>query len=118
MLPTDYWPVGKIVQDKLNIRLPLKHEPSGQVAFFVGLRTLNVNRMFEKDRALRDGELIAPTKHDGLELFQGHLVPLACVPYAKDTPHPRDAYKRWRQERKVELSPHQPWGAPPLHGDR
>jgi len=118
MYPTNLWPVGKIVQDKLNVRLPLSHEPSGQVAFFVGLRTLDLEKMTSKNRSIRDGQLLTPSRHDGLELLEGKLAPLGRVPYSKDAPHPRQCYKQWRQTRKIHLSERQPWGAPPLYWDK
>lgn len=115
MLPTNLWPVGKIIQDKLNVRLPLSHEPSGEVAFFVGLRTLDLGKMTAQDLSIRDGEILTPSRHDGLELLEGKLAPLARVPYSKDAPHPRQCYRQWRETRKITLCPEQPWDAPPLY---
>jgi hypothetical protein len=118
LFPTNLWPVGKIVQDKLNVRLPLNHEPSGEVAFFVGLRKFDPGKMAAKDRSIRDGELLTPVRHDGIELFEGQLAPLGRVPYSEDAPTPRDSYARWRKTRKITLSEEQPWGAPPLYWNR
>ncbi len=110
MLPTPYWPAGKIIQDKTNFRIIT--EPVGEIAFFAGLRKL--------DKAVKrkpDGVLIKPIEANGVQLYKDIVVPLGRTPYSKEAPLLKDAYYRWRKTRDIALSDKQPWGAPPLNWD-
>jgi poly-gamma-glutamate capsule biosynthesis protein CapA/YwtB (metallophosphatase superfamily) len=106
MLPTERWPVGKVVQDATNVRLLF--EPLGEVAFFAGLR-----RLGRWSPSNHEGELLSPTKSD-VDLVDGRLVPLGRTPYSDKAPPMRGVYYDWLKTRVVELSPVQPWGAPPM----
>ncbi|MBI2898244.1 MAG: CapA family protein [Deltaproteobacteria bacterium] len=55
LLPTNQWPVGKVIRDRIlqNVYLPA----SGSVEFFVGLRDRELLRPAEADRRLVDGAL-------------------------------------------------------------
>jgi len=110
MLPTNLWPVGKIVQDKTNVRLVRDEEPEGSVAFLVGL-----NKLSSRDRAGSAGKSVKPVSHSGVDLHDGTFVVLGPYPYERNIPSPRESYVEWRRTRDVELSPRQPpLGAPPL----
>jgi len=106
VLPTDQWPVGKIIQDKQHLRSTFRGMPTSEgIAFFGGLR-----RWDEGAKST----LLAPIDSGGIELLDGKLVPLGQTPVSKDAPSARESYVKWRESRKVELSPRQPLGAPPL----
>ena len=56
MLPTDKWPVGKIVQDWTLLRLKLK--PEGVVEFFAGLEGKGRVKPASSDVPLENGDLV------------------------------------------------------------
>jgi len=106
LLPTYLWPVGKIIQDKQNLRMVFGDTPAlDGIAFFAGLREFN---------GIREGAYLEPVHAKGIELLKGKLVSLGSRPLAKNATPPREIYQKWRENRKIELSREQPFGAPPL----
>ncbi len=109
MLPTTMWPVGKIIQDKTNMRLVQTETPRGAMAIFTGLRRITKGR---------HSKFVTPVEHEGVELYKEHLIPLGHWPYASGVDSPHKNYVRWRETRKITLSEKQPWGAPPMVWDQ
>ncbi|MFZ5477711.1 MAG: CapA family protein [Myxococcota bacterium] len=111
MLPTNLWPVGKVIQDKTNVRL-MNDDPTGEIAFLVGMRKLT-----EADRAGSNGTIVAPLASGDLPRAE-ELVVIGRTPYADGAKKAADVYETWRKTRRVTLSPSQPpMGAPPLTWD-
>ncbi len=107
VLPTRQWPPGKIIQDKQNLRSVFRRIPiSDGIAFFAGLREYADGR---------ESKVLTPVETNGVKLLRGKFVPLGQCPIVKDAAWPRKRYKQWRENRKIELSPQQPLGAPPLN---
>lgn len=106
MLPTFEWPVGKIIQDKTNLRMTFKKGIPDGVAFYTGLRKWQHENV---------STLLAPKDAGKTTLYKKKYVPLGQVPIRKDAGTPAERYRLWRTTRKIELCPKQPFDAPPLN---
>ncbi|MBN1852656.1 MAG: CapA family protein, partial [Pirellulales bacterium] len=105
LLPTYAWPVGKVIQDKTNLRMMFKSDIPEGIAFFTGLRRWDGGA---------ESTLLTPIAAGGVPLFKDQLVPLGQRPISKDAPSARSCYQHWRATRKIQLSRQQPYAAPPL----
>ncbi|MBN2528001.1 MAG: CapA family protein [Deltaproteobacteria bacterium] len=114
MLPTSKWPVGKVIQDKYNMRLVNK-KLDVDVAFLVGMRKLS-----PKEKRGGEGDWTKPVDAGGFKTVEDFIV-LDQIPYTEEGITPPKAYEKWRQNRKdkIQLSPKQPpFDAPPLDWDK